>query len=258
MGMAETLVLLHGFAGTHRAWAGVLSRLDGERYRPIALDLRGHGAAAARRPISPGACVADVVAAVPSSFDLAGYSLGGRLALHVALAHPDRVRRLVLVSSSAGIEDPDERAARRHADAELAGRIEAGSIEEFCDRWRAQPLFAADPAHVDELARRDHRRNRPADLAAALRGLGAGVMEPVWDRLGELRMPVSVMAGERDVRYAALARRLARELPRGEAVIVPGAGHALALEAPEAVAAVLAGRDVTRVTCPVPRSSSPR
>src|SRR5919108_976871 len=108
--MAETVVLLHGFAGTRDAWDLVADRLDPERYRPLALDLRGHGEAAAKRPITFAACVADVAAAAPERFVLCGYSMGGRIALHVALAHPDRVSRLVLVASTAGIEDPALRA----------------------------------------------------------------------------------------------------------------------------------------------------
>src|SRR4051794_14771243 len=121
--MLETVVLLHGFAGTRRTWDGVVDRLAAERYRPLALDLRGHGAAAARRPIDFAACAGDVLAAAPERFVLAGYSLGGRIAQHVALAAPERVERLMLVSTTAGIEDAGERAARRAADEALAARV---------------------------------------------------------------------------------------------------------------------------------------
>ena len=100
--MAETVVLLHGFAGTRHAWDLVAARLDPERYRPHALDLRGHGEARDARPITFAACTADVLEAAPARFILCGYSLGGRVALHVALAAPERVSRLVLVASTAG------------------------------------------------------------------------------------------------------------------------------------------------------------
>src|SRR5436190_12284200 len=112
MAMAETIVLFHGFAGTHRTWDRVTARLDAERYRPLALDLRGHGAARDRRPIGFDPCLGDVLAAADERFVLCGYSMGGRIAQHVALAAPGRVSRLVLVATTAGLADPVERAAR--------------------------------------------------------------------------------------------------------------------------------------------------
>jgi 2-succinyl-6-hydroxy-2,4-cyclohexadiene-1-carboxylate synthase len=238
--VAEDLVLLHGFAGTHRTWDGVIGLLDAERYRPLALDLPGHGSnAPAERPITFAGCVAAVLAAAPERFVLCGYSLGGRVALHVALAAPERVARLVLVSCSAGIEDQDERAARRVADAELARQLEEEPFEEFIERWRAQPLFAAEPRVAREHAIADQRRNDPQALAAVLRGIGAGEMESLWPLLESLRMPVTVLVGERDEKFLALGRRIAELVPGGELVIASG-GHGLLLENPAAVAAALA------------------
>src|SRR3954447_2790847 len=104
--MPETLVLLHGFGGTHRAWDPVLPELDHERYSPIVPDLRGHGTKSGVRPVSMAGCVGAVPAAAPAAFTLCGYSLGGRVAQQVALAAPQRVQRLILVSTSAGIADP--------------------------------------------------------------------------------------------------------------------------------------------------------
>src|SRR5271170_7953560 len=237
--MPESVVLLHGFGGTHRAWDGVIAALDPERYRPLALDLPGHGDAPdAPRPITFAGCVEHVLAHSPERFALCGYSLGGRVALHVALAARERVRRLGLVSSSAGIEDADERAARRASDALLARELEQGPFERFIERWRSQPLFVDEPPRVAALAREDQRRNRPQALAAVLRGVGAGEMQPLWDRLAELEMPVIVLAGERDEKYTALARRMLALLPDGRLVIVPG-GHGLLLESPQAVAQAL-------------------
>ncbi len=234
--MPETLVLLHGFGGTHRAWKVVVGLLDHERYRPLALDLPGHGARAdAPRPISFAGCVADVLAASPERFALCGYSLGGRVALHVALAAPERVTRLVLIGVNPGIEDQVERAARRGSDRGLADDLERTPYEEFIERWRTQPLFAADPPEVGALARADQRRNRPDALAAAMRGLGVGEMPPLWDRLPELAMPVTVLVGARDGKFLALGRRMVELLPAGELVVVPG-GHGLPLENPAAVA----------------------
>jgi 2-succinyl-6-hydroxy-2,4-cyclohexadiene-1-carboxylate synthase len=242
--VTETVVLLHGFAGTGRLWDPVVARLDGERYRPLAPDLRGHGTAATRRPISFDACVEDVlglVAGAGGTFSLAGYSMGGRIALQAALAAPERVDRLVLVATTAGIEDPHERQRRRAGDEALADQIEHATIDDFIVRWTAQPLFAGTPPEAAALWHADMLENHPAALAAALRGIGTGVMEPLWDRLSELRMPATVVAGERDVKFCALGQRLADGLPNGKLVIVEGAGHGIPREDPAAVAAAIAG-----------------
>jgi 2-succinyl-6-hydroxy-2,4-cyclohexadiene-1-carboxylate synthase len=234
------IVLLHGFSGTHRAWDGVIAALEGERYRqPLALDLPGHGeAAGAPRPITFAGCVEDVLARSPERFVLCGYSMGGRLALHVALAAPERVSRLVLVSCSPGIEDAAERDARRAADRGLARELEQAPFEQFIEGWRTQPLFAGEPTHAAELARADQRRNRPRALAAVLRGVGTGEMVPLWDRLSELTMPVTVIAGERDERFVALGRRMVTLLKAGELLTLPG-GHGLPLENPRGLADAL-------------------
>lgn len=237
--MPESVVLLHGFAGTRRLWDGVAARLCPERYLPLAVDLPGHGDAAdAERPITFAGCVEEVLARAPARFALCGYSLGGRVALHVALAAPERVEGLVLVSSTAGIDDPQERLRRRAADRKLAAELESSPFEDFTARWSAQPLFAGDPDEVLALARADQLRNRPDALAAALRGIGTAEMAPLWGRLAELRMPVRVLVGERDRRFQSLGRRMVDLLPDAELVSVAG-GHRLALENPEAVAHAL-------------------
>lgn len=240
----ETLVLLHGFGGTKRAWDDVIAGVPAERYRPLALDLPGHGAnAGAERPITFSGCVRYVLDRAPERFVLCGYSLGGRVALHVALAAPERVTRLMLVSSTAGIEDAAERAARSDRDRGLADMLEHAGVEGFLERWRAQPLFAADPAAVDELACADYRRNPPDALAAVLRGIGTGEMKPLWDRLPELSMPVKVLVGERDVKFVKAGRRMAELLPDAELIVAPG-GHRLPLECPDAVLRVIAGAGI--------------
>jgi 2-succinyl-6-hydroxy-2,4-cyclohexadiene-1-carboxylate synthase len=235
------IVLLHGFAGTGAAWAPVVDRLA-ERYRALAPDIRGHGTAADARPIGFRECVADVADLAPARFALAGYSLGARLALHVALAHPDHVRRLVLVGATAGIADPLERESRRREDEELAARLETETIEEFADHWGRQPLFRGQPPEVVEAAREDRLRNGPECLAAALRGLGPGAMQPLWSRLPELTMPVTAIVGERDAKYRKLGERMVAALPDAELLVVPGTGHAVHLEAPALVATAIAER----------------
>jgi 2-succinyl-6-hydroxy-2,4-cyclohexadiene-1-carboxylate synthase len=235
----EALVLLHGFAATHRTWDGVIERLDAERYRPLALDLPGHGARSGERPITFESCVAAVLGSAPERFALCGYSMGGRIALALALMHPERVARLVLVACDPGIEDAAARADRAAREAELSRELERGGLEEFIGAWNGQPLFAGDPREVVELARADQERNDPLALGLAMRGLGTGNMPPLWDRLGELTMPITFVAGERDEKFSTIGARFAEIAPDARLLTLAG-GHRLALENPAGVADAIA------------------
>jgi 2-succinyl-6-hydroxy-2,4-cyclohexadiene-1-carboxylate synthase len=239
--MAAELVLLHGFTQTGRSWQPVLHALAA-RYRAVAPDLPGHGEFAERRPASFAACDAYLRALAGDRITLAGYSMGGRIALHASLSLSlgDRVARLVLIGASPGLFDPGERAARAAADVALADRIEAIGLEAFVREWSAQPLFAGMPRGIAEVANADRLRNTASGLAAALRGLGTGVMPSLWDRLGELAAPVELVVGERDEKFRALAERMEAALPDARLHVVAGAGHAVQLEAPDAVVEVLA------------------
>jgi 2-succinyl-6-hydroxy-2,4-cyclohexadiene-1-carboxylate synthase len=234
--VAPTVLLLHGFTSTGASWDPAVAAL-GERYRVLAPDIRGHGAAAEVRPVTLAAVISDLAALAPERFTLAGYSQGGRIALHVALALGPRVERLVLIGASPGIADPGERAARRAADEALAAEIEGSSIEEFATRWAATPVLAGQPREALAAAHADRLRSTPAGLAAALRGLGTGALPSLWGRLGELKMPVTLIAGERDEKFRAIGEQMAPEIPSAQLIVVAGAGHAVHLEAPAAVAA---------------------
>ncbi len=236
---ARPLVLLHGFTQTGASWAPVVAELQGRR--PIILpDAPGHGASSQVRTDLWG--TADrLVATVGRPAVWVGYSMGGRTALHVALAHPDQVEGLVLISATAGIDAAVERAARRAADDALAARIEADGTEAFLDFWLSQPLFSTlPPASAGREAR---LANTPEGLASSLRLAGTGSQEPLWDRLVELReraLPVLAVAGELDKKYSEQAARVAAAIgPSARLLIVPGAGHACHLEQPEIVSAAI-------------------
>ena len=237
--VAPALVLLHGFTNTGRSWEPVARALR-ERYRPIAPDLRGHGSASGATPVTLDALVSDLDQTPSTEFVLAGYSMGGRLALHYALARPARVRRLVLVGASPGIADPDERAARREADERLADEIERLSVDEFAARWARAPVLADQPPDLAAWAHADRLRNTPSGLARALRGFGTGALPPVWQRLGELAMPVLVAVGERDQKFLAIGKEMLARLPDARLTVIPRAGHAAHLEQAQAVAAAIA------------------
>lgn len=236
-GKGEPLVAVHGFTQTGRSW-GELGRRLGEVNRVIAVDAPGHGLSSS---LEAGLWEsAGLIAEVGGEAVYLGYSMGARLVLHVALSRPQLVRRLVLISGSAGIDDPAERAARRRSDEQLAARVEAEGVERFVSWWLSLPMWATLPEASAEVESR--LANTPAGLASSLRLAGAGAVDPpLWERLGELAMPVLVIAGERDEAYAARAERFGVAIRAATVAVIPGAGHACHLERPGVVGDVIAG-----------------
>jgi 2-succinyl-6-hydroxy-2,4-cyclohexadiene-1-carboxylate synthase len=232
-------VLAHGFTQSAQSWSTfqrlLESRLPGAT--TIAVDLPGHGDAEPPADLDLWTS-ADLLADRGGPGVYVGYSMGGRVALHTALARREVVERLVLIGATAGIDDPDERAARRAADERLADHIEAVGVPTFIDEWLANPLFAG---LTDATAMREDRlRNTPAGLAASLRATGTGTQTPLWDRLGEIECPVLVLVGQHDAKFTDLGRRLVDGLPRAEFVVIPGAGHSVHLEQPDATVDAIA------------------
>ena len=240
------ILFLHGFMGSGADWAGEISALD-EHFYCVAPDLPGHGSSLGLPP--DAYTIEGTTRALLDLLDelgitraaLIGYSMGGRLALYLALRHPERCSGLCLESASPGIEEPAERQARREADEERARRLESGDLASFLKDWYRQPLFAS-------LARREgllretiesRMRNDEGELARSLRSLGTGIQPSLWDELGTLQVPALAVAGDLDEKHAGISTRMASLSPRIRVAVVPGAGHNVHLESPEEYLALL-------------------
>lgn len=234
----EPLVCLHGFTRNGAMFGALGDTLDWELAAP---DLPGHGGsevAPVDLDATIGALAAWLRAEMSRPVDVLGYSLGGRIALHLAARHPDAVANLVVISAGPGLSAVDGH-RRRQEDVALADRIERLGVPAFLDEWAEHALVGdAQKTRPPSAADRAMREQNTADgLAAALRGLGQGALPKV--DLARVEMPTLWIAGERDERYAAIATDAARRTG-GELVVVPGAGHDVVADAPEDVADAVA------------------
>jgi len=246
-GRGRPVVLLHGFTGCAESMAGVADAL-GSGFEVHRIDLLGHGGSDAPEDPAPyrmAECVGQLIGVIDALGverpHWVGYSMGGRVALSLAAARPERVASLLLVGASAGLAGAAERAERVRADEALARRILEDGLQTFVDAWMALPLFASQArlgAAALARAREQRLRCRPGGLAASLRGLGTGAMPPLHGQLRDLHLPVCLVVGREDEKFTALARELAAQLPDARLELVAEAGHAAHLEQPERFARI--------------------
>lgn len=234
-GSGPPIVLVHGFTQTRRCWGPEADDLARD-HEVVRVDAPGHGrSASVHEGLQAGG---RLIAAAGGRATYLGYSMGARYCLHVALALPELVTGLVVIGGTAGIDDADERAARRAQDLRTADRIADEGLERFLDSWLAQPLFSRLPAGAS--FRSERLENTVDGLRSSLELAGTGTQEPSWDELDRLDMPVLVVAGALDEKFAALGERMATAIgPNATLALIPDAGHAAHLEQPEELLAVL-------------------
>lgn len=262
----KPVLALHGFTGRPEDWRPIADRLAGVA-RIHAPTLLGHdpggvdaGGAVEGSP-TPFEDEVDRLAAwlaerSTEPVHLVGYSMGGRLAVGLLARHPRFFDGATLIGAHPGLDHAEVRRRRRADDEGLGRRLVAEGIESFVDFWQQLPLFASQARlAAEQLAAQQRRRlaHDPAGLARALERLGPGRMPDYWSWLPSFERPVTLLVGEEDPKYRRLAERMAAALPRARRIVVPGAGHNLVLEAPEAVTRVL-GEDLRLPESAIPGS----
>ncbi|MBF0495621.1 MAG: 2-succinyl-6-hydroxy-2,4-cyclohexadiene-1-carboxylate synthase [Deltaproteobacteria bacterium] len=237
------VLMLHGFLGSGEDWAEVIQRLLPDA-SCLTVDLPGHGRTRIRTGDEAYTLAGAAAGLVQLLDDLAlppvtlvGYSMGGRLALYLALTYPERFTGLVLESASPGLADPIERQARQERDERLAEELESQGLEEFLKHWYDQPLFNSlkqHPRFVDLCRRR--MNNIPAELVKSLRWMGVGRQPSLWEDLGRISLPLLVVVGERDVKFRDLAAQMVARQPAARLAVISGSGHNVHFEKPDEMA----------------------
>jgi 2-succinyl-6-hydroxy-2,4-cyclohexadiene-1-carboxylate synthase len=244
--VTRRFLMLHGFTGTAESWAEVIARLGpGADARAEALFGHDPSLSDVSTPTFEGE-VGRLAARIrdrgPSPVEVVGYSMGARLALGLLVMHPSLVAGAWLIGVSPGLPSENARAERRAADEVWARMLERDGIEPFVSAWARQELFASQAVSPSVVQRRERARrlsHAPGALARSLRALGLGAMPDLTPELRNILAPVCLIAGEADAKFRAIATVMANDLPRATVRIVPGSGHNVALERPEAVASIL-------------------
>jgi 2-succinyl-6-hydroxy-2,4-cyclohexadiene-1-carboxylate synthase len=234
------LLLLHGFLGCKEDWHDIAPALSHDHF-VVAVDLPGHGESVegfSERDYTMIGCAELLVGLLNSlkvnTCSVAGYSMGGRMALYFAVHNADRCNRIILESASPGLHTEAERATRRTHDEAHAQRLLTEALEPFLNDWYAQPLFESlrKIARFGELLERRYRNN-PQALALSLRHTGTGAQPSLWGNLGYVNLPILLLTGELDPKFTQIAREMAAVCPHCRTCVIAGVGHTLHFEAPD-------------------------
>lgn len=236
------VLFLHGFLGSSADFEAAIAHLVNQ-FCCLAVDLPGHGQTVVNgeddlytMPQTASAIVSWLDELQLSRCFLVGYSMGGRLALYLALHFPQRFPKVVLESASPGLRTDAERTARLQHDRNLAERLEA-DFSSFLSDWYSQPLFHTLRHHAAFSAVSQQRsRNRPSDLAKALRSLSTGLQPSLWEPLQRHAQPLLLLVGEDDRKFCTLNQAMADSCSKAQLHVIPDCGHAIHLENAEAFA----------------------
>jgi 2-succinyl-6-hydroxy-2,4-cyclohexadiene-1-carboxylate synthase len=241
-----TLTFLHGFLGSAEDFAGIARALR-DRFCTVRLDLPGHGQSLLMTGYELDATANLVLQALDqqgiTQTYLYGYSMGGRLALYLAVQYPDRFPQVILESASPGLRSPEERSARQQQDGMIADRLETlNDWPNWLDDWYGQPLFASLREHPEFAALLIKRSaNQPAFLAKSLRGMSVGRQPNLWPDLKALKVGLHLLVGDRDNKFRAIQAKMLAACPTATGSIVENTGHNIHAENPAAVIREIAG-----------------
>lgn len=223
-----------------------IMRLLADRFYCLAVDLPGHGKTktATEQDYTIAKTAVGIIHLLDrlgiSRCDLIGYSMGGRLALYLALHFPNYFSRVVLESASPGLKTEAERSQRLESDIKLAQVLETQDLSEFLTRWYEQPLFAALKQHPRfPVLLRDRLQNQPSGLARSLRYMSTGNQPSLWQKLAQHSIPTLLLVGELDAKFIGINREMANLCRAARLQIVAQSGHAIHLENTSQFAATL-------------------
>ena len=265
-GIGPAVFAFHGFTGNTRTWDKFVSDAQG-KYTVVTMDMLGHGQSDSPLPSERydiSNCIKDVDSILSKlrieSVNWLGYSMGGRVALAVALALPQKTVSLILESASPGLAETNERKARIQQDSNLADWINKVGVSEFVTYWENLPLFSSQnnlPILQLETHRSERLKNNSIGLANSLKGIGTGIQPPLHDKLVTIPFPILLISGELDTKFTEIAKEMNGIIPESQLRAINNAGHSTHFEKPtEFNQIVLTFLDsVNKIDSQMPKSS---
>jgi len=241
------ILFLHGFMGDRDEFKQAIATLSKQFYC-VAIDLLGHGQTYLQDQNTEQEyyyriqAIADLIIKfldflrLDSCF-LVGYSMGGRLALYLAIYFPQYFQKVVLESASAGLRTATERGDRLAKDHQLAAELENLKDRDFrlfLENWYQQTIFKSLRSHPNFPHLLEQRlNNSPMQLAKSLRNLSTGMQPSLWENLSQIKIPLLLLAGEMDSKFVPINQQMEQLCKFAKLVIIPNCSHNIHFENPD-------------------------
>lgn len=233
------ILFLHGFLGSSADFRPLLQELSDSFYC-LAVNLPGHGGTPAANYDIPSTARSLLAAiaqlGVEQPLGLVGYSLGGRIALYLALHYPACWTKVVLESASAGLATPAARQERQQRDLAIARQLRQPDLDftQFIHHWYQQPVFQGMTSHPQFPALVAQRlQNNPQALARSLELAGLGSQPYLGDLLTTNQLPMLLLVGALDQKLIAINQTMAASCPAAELFMMPGCSHNVHWQQPQ-------------------------
>ena len=239
----KNVLFIHGFTGSSYDWEQIIQILP-EKFNYYTIDLIGHGNS--ESPSDSALYSADSIVNQLKEFIskffnetiiLIGYSMGGRAALSYSVKYPETVEGLILESTTAGINDENERKDRIKKDEEMANYIVNHSIEEFIESWMDMDIFNTQKRFSNSKLKEIKRskiNNNKTGLSNFLRGFGTGQMPPLYDQLKNIKSKTLLITGDLDEKFRLINNEMVSLFPSAKHISIKNSGHNTHLETPVA------------------------
>ena len=231
------ILFLHGFLGNCHEFNQSISLLSNDFYC-LAVDLPGHGKTQViggeecyKMEHTAQGLIKFISALGIKRCILIGYSMGGRLALYLALYFPEYFSQVILESASPGLRTQAERDKRIQQDIKLAKELETEDFSDFLTKWYNQPLFASLKKHPDFERMLEHRlQSNPLELSKSLHNLSTGCQPSLWIKLQENLVPLLLLVGELDQKFISINTEMVSLCKFAQLEIVKNCGHNIHFE----------------------------
>uniref|UniRef100_A0A0D3F6X4 Mandelate racemase/muconate lactonizing enzyme C-terminal domain-containing protein n=1 Tax=Oryza barthii TaxID=65489 RepID=A0A0D3F6X4_9ORYZ len=251
----KVILFLHGFLGTSEDWVPMMKALSPSA-RVIAVDLPGHGESEILQHDVENSnqisfsvqSVADLLLKLIRNITdgavvVVGYSMGARIALHMALNQNHKISGAVIISGSPGLRDEASKRRRSAIDRSRAHFLSSCGLENFLETWYSAKMWASLREHpkFDSLVRTRMKHNNIKALSKVLADSSIGTQKSLWEDLKHLKSPLLIVAGEKDPKFKEISQQMCREIRKHkdresdglcEMIIIPDSGHAVHVENP--------------------------
>ena len=239
-GSGIPIILIHGFTGNHKSFE-IVSKYLSQYFKVISVDLIGHGNSMIYDESfynfeKSTKLLTDLIESLNiNKVNVLGYSLGGRTALHLGLKYKKNINKLILCSTSYGIEGKENRKSRILSDKKIIDLLTEKTIDDFVEFWESLSIWDSEKklgVSARKKLRAIRKSQNPLGLSLSLKYQGQGVQSNLINYLDRIVNNTMILYGENDIKYEKISKKMSKAIRNSKTIVVPHSGHNIILENP--------------------------